>query len=122
MVQTCKAMLPRVEKTLQRLSLPSQAMDSDGFQNTTVEIVWNPWKDGKYVFGDEISLVDLNCLCYKIFFNDAEFNKYADMSTVLAEAAPTVLKEGFLADNFWTEIFRHLKSSGSRSSEPGLIG
>ena len=73
MVQTCKAMLPRVEKTLERLNLP---------------------KDGKYVFGDEISLVDLNCLCYKIFFNDAEFNKYADMSSILADAAPTVLKEG----------------------------
>ena len=39
-VEQMKILLPRVEKTLERLNLPS----------------------GKYAFGDSISLVDLNCL------------------------------------------------------------
>jgi len=71
MVQTATAMLPRVEKVLKDLNLSGE---------------------GKYLFGDSISVADLQCLAYTIFFDDAEFNKYADMKKVIATSAPTVLK------------------------------
>ena len=58
-LQMCKTLLPRVEKTLERLNLPN---------------------GGKHAFGDQISLVDLTCLTNKLIFNDAELNKYADLT------------------------------------------
>ena len=46
--------LPRIEKTLKTLNLPS---------------------NGKYLFGDEISLADLKFLWLKILLSDPFFNK-----------------------------------------------
>ena len=46
--------LPRIEKTLKRLNLPSK---------------------GKFIFGDDISLADLKFLWLKILLTDKFFNK-----------------------------------------------
>ena len=67
MVETFKVSLCNIEKVLKMLNLPS---------------------DGPYLFGDTISLADLQCVAYRIFFNDAEFNKFGQMKGLLEEYAP----------------------------------
>ena len=67
MVETFKVSLCNIEKVFKMLNLPS---------------------DGPYLFGDIISLADLQCVAYRIFFNDAEFNKFGQMKGLLEEYAP----------------------------------
>ena len=76
-VQMCKSLLPRVEKTLQRLNLPN---------------------GGNYAFGDQISLVDLTCLTNKLIFNDAELNKYADLTKPGFDSSVIFMKILFLSN------------------------
>ena len=58
MAETIKAMVPKVEKTFDLLNIDP---------------------NGKYIFGDEISLADLNCLAYRVFMDDPDFNAYSDL-------------------------------------------
>lgn len=70
MVDTFKATLGNIEKVFAMLNVD---------------------KDAKFIFGDTISLADLSCLAYTIFFADGEFNKYGAMAPLLTQYAPTVV-------------------------------
>ena len=67
MVDNFKNTLCKIEKVFKMLNLPS---------------------DRLYLFGDMISLADLQCVAYRIFFNDAEFNKFGQMKGLLELYAP----------------------------------
>ena len=71
MVNTCCGLIAKVEKTFKTLNVSM---------------------DKQYIFGDRISLVDLDCVFWYLFFNDAFVNNYIDAKKSLEEHAPTVVK------------------------------
>merc|ERR1711953_733857 len=46
----------------------------------------------KYLFGDQLTLADLDCLKYKVMMDDPTFNKYADFKSIFATHGPTLLE------------------------------
>ena len=70
MVETFKTTLSNIEKVFAMLNVD---------------------KDAKFLFGDTISLADLSCVAFTIFFADAEFNKFGEMAPLLSQYAKTVV-------------------------------
>merc|ERR1712212_127816 len=89
--QVSQAMLPKVEKTINHVSTLS----------------------GKYAMGDTITMVDLACLTFKLFFSCHDFQSAGDLKSILPKHGPTILKIANEAEKH-PAVADYLRSDGSK--------